>query len=100
MKLRPCPFCGNIDIVIEKKANGKDGYIECWYCGGGLPIMRIKKLIKIWNGQLFPGMATPSLNMKSIKGIVKEKWINGIKPEPIQPRQIHKTDITARRKNK
>lgn len=51
-ELKPCPFCGNKHIHIEKvkKWFYRSYHVECWCCGASAEsVVCIENAIKLWN---------------------------------------------------
>ena len=32
IELKPCPFCGSIEIHFSDSRGGAEGYMSCWNC--------------------------------------------------------------------
>lgn len=53
-ELKPCPFCGNKHIHIEKVKKGfyRSYHVECWCCGASAEsVVCIENAIKWWNNR-------------------------------------------------
>lgn len=58
IKLKPCPFCGGIDVHIEEDPHYHGSYIQCYECLASFyqaEAICIEDNVRAWNRRAFNG---------------------------------------------